>query len=76
VECKQSLQVGDATRSHDNIAGAHVAVLDLGLPVMDGYELARVLRSRAELAATRVIALTGDGQAGERASSAAARPSL
>jgi CheY-like chemotaxis protein/anti-sigma regulatory factor (Ser/Thr protein kinase) len=50
----------------------HVAVLDLGLPVMDGYELARVLRSRPESAATRLIALTGYGQPEDRARSAAA----
>ncbi|HEY0480516.1 MAG TPA: ATP-binding protein [Kofleriaceae bacterium] len=50
----------------------HVAVLDLGLPVMDGYELARALRSRPESAATRLIALTGYGQPEDRARSAAA----
>ena len=36
-----------------------VAVLDIGLPVMDGYELARHLRHRQpEL---RIVALTGYG---------------
>jgi signal transduction histidine kinase/CheY-like chemotaxis protein len=41
-----------------------VAVLDLGLPVMDGYELARRLRERSP--ALRLIALTGYGQRSDR----------
>jgi signal transduction histidine kinase len=36
-----------------------VGVLDLGLPVMDGYELARHLRARGGI---RLIAVTGYGQ--------------
>ncbi len=42
-----------------------VAVLDIGLPVMDGYELGRRLRERHE--ALRIIALTGYGQERDRA---------
>lgn len=41
-----------------------VAVLDIGLPVMDGYELARRLRSRHR--GLRLIALTGYGQQRDR----------
>lgn len=33
--------------------------LDIGLPVMDGYEVARLLRAEARFAATRIVALTG-----------------
>ncbi|HEV2612623.1 MAG TPA: ATP-binding protein [Noviherbaspirillum sp.] len=40
-----------------------VAVLDIGLPVMDGYALAGELRKRAETRGMRLIALTGYGQA-------------
>jgi CheY-like chemotaxis protein len=44
-----------------------IAVLDIGLPVMDGFELARRLRqATAPSAALRLIALTGYGQASDR----------
>ncbi|HSK03861.1 MAG TPA: ATP-binding protein [Kofleriaceae bacterium] len=46
-----------------------VAVLDIGLPVMDGYELARRLREHPDVGPGRLIALTGYGQAGDRARS-------
>jgi signal transduction histidine kinase len=47
-----------------------IAVLDIGLPVMDGFELARLLQQR--LARTKLIALTGYGQPEDRARAAAA----
>jgi signal transduction histidine kinase len=43
-----------------------VALLDLGLPVMDGYELAERLQSRATGAPMVVIAITGYGQEADR----------
>jgi CheY-like chemotaxis protein len=49
-----------------------VAVLDIGLPVMDGYELARRLRGDRSADDLRLVALTGYGQATDRARSAAA----
>jgi signal transduction histidine kinase/DNA-binding response OmpR family regulator len=49
-----------------------VALLDIGLPVMDGYELARRLRDMPELRGVRLIALTGYGQDSDRARSLAA----
>jgi PAS domain S-box-containing protein len=42
-----------------------VAVLDIGLPVMDGYELARRIRDKVG-PACRIIALTGYGQEHDR----------
>jgi signal transduction histidine kinase len=39
-----------------------LAFLDIGLPVMDGYELARHLRQRFSSAELRLIAVTGYGQ--------------
>jgi signal transduction histidine kinase/ActR/RegA family two-component response regulator len=42
-----------------------VILLDIGLPEMDGYQVARRLRARPELAGTRIVALTGYGQSGD-----------
>lgn len=39
-----------------------VALLDIGLPVMDGYELALQLKEKAGLRNTYLVALTGYGQ--------------
>ena len=46
---------------------ADVAILDIGLPVMDGYELAGRLRAELGEATPRLIALTGYGQESDRA---------
>jgi PAS domain S-box-containing protein len=43
-----------------------IAFLDVGLPVMDGYELAAHLRALPGLANLRLIALTGYGQDSDR----------
>jgi DNA-binding response OmpR family regulator len=48
----------------------HVAVLDIGLPRMDGYELAR--RIRAERADVFLIAVSGYGQLEDRVRARAA----
>jgi CheY-like chemotaxis protein len=44
-----------------------VALLDIGLPGMDGYTLARRLRGAAATQHLRLIAVTGWGQDGDRA---------
>ncbi len=49
-----------------------VALLDIGLPVMDGYELARRLRCHAGLDGLHLVAVTGYGQARDRQKSTAA----
>lgn len=46
------------------------AVLDIGLPGTDGYELARRLRADTRTAGTRLVALTGWGQDGDRSRAA------
>ena len=43
-----------------------VCVLDIGLPEMDGNELARELRAHPETAGALLIAVTGYGQEGDR----------
>ena len=42
-------------------------LLDIGLPEMDGYEVARRLRAEADCAGTLLVALTGYGQEEDRA---------
>ena len=49
-----------------------VALLDIGLPVMDGYELARHFRARQTTHHLRLIAITGYGEAKDRLLSKAA----
>jgi PAS domain S-box-containing protein len=43
-----------------------VAILDIGLPVVDGYELARRFARHPRLSGTRLIAVTGYGQPEDR----------
>jgi CheY-like chemotaxis protein len=70
----------EATVAHDGVAALElagtfnpqVALLDIGLPVMDGYELARKLRERLGAATPRLIAVTGYGQDADRAQARAA----
>ena len=60
--------------AHDGLAALElaervkpdVALLDIGLPVMDGFELARQLRSNRDLETMRLIAVTGYGQEHDR----------
>ena len=46
--------------------GFDAALLDIGLPVIDGYELAQRLRAFANLRDTRFIAVTGYGQPADK----------
>lgn len=43
-----------------------VVLLDLGLPVMDGYEVARQIREQQTLRDTVLVAVTGYGHEGDR----------
>jgi CheY-like chemotaxis protein len=60
--------------AHDGISALQTAragrpevvLLDIGLPGMDGYEVARRLRATAGLERVRLIALTGYGQEADR----------
>src|SRR5262245_44821880 len=63
--------LGHTTRvAYDGSAALRVAdelkpdlvLLDIGLPVMDGYEVARRLRERHANSGLRLVALTGYGQ--------------
>ena len=50
----------------------HVALIDIGLPNMNGHELAECLRSSQNRHALQLIALTGYGQMEDRARARAA----
>jgi two-component system CheB/CheR fusion protein len=65
-ECRAADTGGAALAVMDEFR-PDVAVLDLGLPGMDGLELARRIRSDARNASVVLIALTGYGQAADRA---------
>jgi signal transduction histidine kinase len=52
--------------------GPEVILLDIGMPELDGYEVARRLRQQPRFAGTRIVALTGWGTAEDRARSRAA----
>jgi CheY-like chemotaxis protein len=58
----------------ERVAGWHpdVVVLDIGLPDLDGYQIAAELRSRHPERVFQMIALTGYGQSHDRTRSAAA----
>ncbi len=44
----------------------HVILVDLGMPRMDGYALARKLRQRKELARAQLVAVSGYAQPSDR----------
>ena len=50
----------------------HIVLLDIGMPGLDGYEVARRLRATAKGSALRIIAVTGWGQEADREKSRAA----
>ncbi len=70
----------DVELAHDGLSAIDVAekfrpdvgILDIGLPVMDGFELAQSLRAKPHLSATKLVALTGYGQREDRAKTAEA----
>jgi PAS domain S-box-containing protein len=61
----EALSVADAFQPE-------VAILDIGLPVMDGYSLGRELRERSPEFPAMLVALTGYGQPEDRRRSAEA----
>ena len=64
-------EVLTAADGHEAIASVDsfvpdIAILDIGLPGMDGYQLARWIRKQPRLERLRLIALSGYGQASDR----------
>ena len=61
---RAALEAVEATRPH-------AVVLDIGMPEMDGYEVARQVRQDGRAAGIRLVALSGWGQFADRERSAA-----
>src|SRR5207249_1563474 len=57
---------GPAALEAARIYRPEVVLLDIGLPGMDGYEVARRLRKQPATEHVRLVALTGYGQAEDR----------
>jgi PAS domain S-box-containing protein len=68
----ETVYTSKAALERAQASNPEIMLLDIGLPEMDGYEVARRLRSLSELKAIRLIALTGYGQANDRARTRAA----
>ena len=68
---KSGLRVMDARNGRDGIDTARkvlpdVILLDIQLPLMDGYAVAAALREHEELSATPIIAVTSYAMPGDR----------
>ncbi|GJG98344.1 PAS domain S-box protein [Cupriavidus pauculus] len=70
----------EVTTAYDGMEAIHaaarvrpdVALIDLAMPGMDGFAVIHTLRGMPALSGTRYVALTGFGQASDRAETAAA----
>jgi PAS domain S-box-containing protein len=67
-----TFHTGEALLAQADEMKADIYLLDIGLPGMNGYELARRLRQRSTAGTTRFYALTGYGQEHDRDESLAA----
>ncbi len=59
-------RIGEVTLELARDFRPEVVLLDIGLPGMDGYEVARRLRQTPELNGVMLVALSGYGQADDR----------
>jgi CheY-like chemotaxis protein len=65
--CEVSLAFGGQQALHSfETFQPHIALLDIGMPGMDGYELARRIRQNARGSSVLLVALTGWGQADDK----------
>ena len=68
LEGHEVKSVGDGNEALASVRvfAPHVIVLDIGLPGLDGYAVARQLRERGDTSHTLLIAMTGYGQREDR----------
>jgi PAS domain S-box-containing protein len=67
--CDHSVEVvhsGEAALHAAAKVRPHIVLLDIGLPDIDGYEVARRLRARPEHQKTKLVAISGYGQEEDR----------
>ena len=64
-ECR-SAETGAAAIAVIDAMCPHVVILDIGLPEMDGFQVARRIRADKKYDGVKLIALTGYGQAADR----------
>ena len=57
---------GNEALASVRVFAPHVIVLDIGLPGLDGYAVARQLRERGDTSHTLLVAMTGYGQREDR----------
>ncbi|KDP83766.1 hybrid sensor histidine kinase/response regulator [Cupriavidus basilensis] len=53
---------GETARAIATRFSPHLALIDIAMPVMDGFELLKILRTQPELPGTVYVAMTGFGQ--------------
>jgi two-component system CheB/CheR fusion protein len=68
----RAVHTGEAALAAAKEHPPHLVFLDIGLPGMDGYEVARRLRSEPSLRATKIVALTGWGSEDDKRKTRAA----
>ena len=57
---------GESALARAGAFGPSVAILDIGMPGMNGFDLARRLRNQPRIAATTLVAFSGYGQESDR----------
>lgn len=57
---------GDAAVRHAREHPPHIALLDIGMPKLDGYQVARQLRADPRTQGIHLVAITGWGQVADR----------
>jgi two-component system, sensor histidine kinase len=62
----QAVYSGQGALEHIETFRPHVVLIDIGLPKVNGYELAERLRERPDGTALRLVAITGYGQLEDR----------
>jgi signal transduction histidine kinase/DNA-binding response OmpR family regulator len=66
VEVVHAERGADGIRILESVAGIDVALIDIMMPDMDGYETMRQIRGRAAIADTPLVAVTAKAMKGDR----------